>query len=696
MSKMPFLIHLVFHPRSADARAMAREIHQALNQDPAVPGLRIPTRFNQEPLEGEPVLPPTGGDWFDEAERVFIAVLADDYLNEEYEDDIPEGRKDWGEWVADLYEACEDDPNRRCVPFQLTEAAWPLDPRLNGVNFPQVFRQKDLASQLSWLMERLNIELIRFLRGVGASASDKDAKAPVQAFISHTKWDLDNGMDIIPRLEKYLSIAQPIDGWFDSGDIDGGSKFEKAIEEGVQGSILVTVLTDLYSTREWCRKEIILAKEKQRPIVVINALKDLEIRGFPYLGNVPTIRWKTPEQRTKSDDEALDTDNERGAILLLLKEAVRQLHSRLVLEAQKRPDDTVMINPPELFTVAGCDKKAFLYPDPPLGKVEQDALVSRAKVTIETPLQRFTMDRPLTRRKIAVSLSESGDEAHYGFDLLHLDREAIEISRYLLLAGATICYGGHLGDKGYTKALFELVRSHPVETMAPIERIHNYVGWPLPLSVAEKSEYKSDAKFKRIGRPDGLSEVDDPAFVEKVESFIPPSGALNRYAWACGMTEMREVQTRDVEARVVLGGKTGPTTTAQPDGGRQIKWYNGRIPGVLEEVLCSMKAEQPVYLVGGFGGCARLVADVLQGKSRKELTWDFQKNAPDASEMQKLYESRGPKWWSYQDMDDFIRDKGIAGLNNGLSPDENRELFETGNTETIVTLILKGLGTVLK
>jgi len=39
----------------------------------------------------------------------------------------------------------------------------------------------------------------------------------------------------------------------------------------------------------------------------------------------------------------------------------------------------------------------------------------------------------------------------------------------------------------------------------------------------------------------------------------------------------------------------------------------------------------------------------------------------------------------------FLRTRGVAGLNNGLSADENETLFTSKNLPEIVHLILKGL-----
>ena len=75
-----------------------------------------------------------------------------------------------------------------------------------------------------------------------------------------------------------------------------------------------------------------LAKEHQRPIVVVDALMTHEVRSFPFLDNVPKLRWN---------------DNPQDGIDLLLKETLRHLHTKAVLESSRRPGDTVFLRPPE-------------------------------------------------------------------------------------------------------------------------------------------------------------------------------------------------------------------------------------------------------------------------------------------------------------------------------------------------------------
>ena len=90
--------------------------------------------------------------------------------------------------------------------------------------------------------------------------------------------------------------------------------------------------------------------------------------------------------------------------------------------------------------------------------------------------------------------------------------------------------------------------------------------------------------------------------------------------------------------------------TVLPDGRRDVKWYSGRIPGVVEEALVSLEAGQPLYVIGAFGGAARLVVDLLEGRRREELTWKFQREAPHAVAMRELYEQQGRHWKDYDEI----------------------------------------------
>ena len=268
----------------------------------------------------------------------------------------------------------------------------------------------------------------------------------------------------------------------------------------------------------------------------------------------------------------------------------------------------------------------------------------------------------------------------------------LEISRYLLLKGATLVYGGHLGSESYTRKLMEIVRTHNHrEGVDPVDRIENYVGWPLPFTKEQRAKYKYEAVLVRVSRPDGIDETLHEDFVEDPSFFPGDKSAIHRYAWARGMTAMREVETGNTVCRIVLGGTFGPTEKSQADGGKAEKWYFGRIPGLLEEIIVSAEACPPVFLIGAFGGAASLAIDLLEGIDRPEAAWDYQKRAPFAGEMRELYEKRNDKWTDYPQMVELLRNKGYAGLNPLLDEAQSRELARTRDTNRMIELIMQGL-----
>ena len=69
-----------------------------------------------------------------------------------------------------------------------------------------------------------------------------------------------------------------------------GVRFDAVIEDAIRHGVLVAIYTDSYSSREWCRREAILAKRHGVPMLVIDCLQDKDDRAFPYLWNKPSPR----------------------------------------------------------------------------------------------------------------------------------------------------------------------------------------------------------------------------------------------------------------------------------------------------------------------------------------------------------------------------------------------------------------------
>ena len=130
---------------------LARNIHESLNADPSVPGLRVPTVF--VPTDG--ISPPTAYD-LDVAEHSFVVVLADAHVI-----DRDSGlAHTWASFIGDLWVACQGTQHR-FFPVQLDETAWDFDDRLSGTSFVRAFAEKDQGKRVQFVMQRLIIELCR-------------------------------------------------------------------------------------------------------------------------------------------------------------------------------------------------------------------------------------------------------------------------------------------------------------------------------------------------------------------------------------------------------------------------------------------------------------------------------------------------------------------------------------------------------
>ncbi len=663
--KFPLLVQFEFHPASRDAAAAAQYLHGVLNADPGVPGLQIPTCFTPDDGSGEPPTPRLAV----EADRVVVVLLADDHLAAAARKPTTSGTT-WGEYATKLRSLTEE-AGHRFMPVQLTEDAWPVDTRLGDTSFLRAWAIDGVTERYKFIARRLVHLLIRRLR----PRTENEDAPPVTIFLSHTKLDLDQEPRAVKSLLAHLTATQPEKTWFDSGDISTGSRFEQEIRRGTESTALLAVVTDSFSSRSWCRREVLFAKHHQRPVVIVDSIQERETRRFPYSGNTPVIRWKGQPQ---------------DVVDLLLREALRHAYAEESLKKRKREGDVVLAAGPELVTIVHHQRdQAVLYPDPPLGLEELEVL-ARTGVRVETPLQRHALAHDLRKRglTVALSISASEDLGRVGLRTAHLDSIFLELSRYLLVAGVRLAYGGHLRTNGYTLRLADLLRDPIVEQLRGLPpqdqaapELVTYLAWPLAGSVRDEAHLGPLVEVRRCERPADVDEKLDPVFVPSPDADIPTDSPLRRYAWARGLTVMRERQTNEVGARIVVGGRLGT-----PDAP-----YLGRMPGVLEEALLGIRGGRPVYLIGAFGGCARLVLDALEGIARLELTSAHHEALPQAKGLRTEYEERQSKWDTFESIARELRACGLAGLKNGLTVDENRELATSRSVERIVELVLHGL-----
>ena len=233
----------------------------------------------------------------------------------------------------------------------------------------------DADARLRRLISDLTYQLCRMLRSYLEHLrrpNEKEAALEqylkkVQVFLSHSKHDAD-GERIAKQIRQHLFDGAGLASFFDVHDIPIGVRFDKVLLQQVKVSAIVALHTDSFSSREWCRREIIEAKRWSVPLVVADCISDTDERGFPYMGNVPVVRM-----------DPITVDRIDYVISRLLDEVLKDFlwRSRVQLAQSAVPTDAAFLpRSPELISLAGLkdytgENVLVVYPDPPLGVEEQ-------------------------------------------------------------------------------------------------------------------------------------------------------------------------------------------------------------------------------------------------------------------------------------------------------------------------------------
>lgn len=696
-------IYLLAHPKSQRGQSLINALQMRFVEEPIGGGLRLPVSFTPRRDDGAPpMIGGLGGIDLDAAQHSVVVVFADERMLRT----IPDGSGNkWKEFVESIRKAIvvgESPHHLLCIAldtegFSINDAVHIIAAR-NNPKDPEEYLLERQISGASFHITARCIQLLEHGKVVALAA--ERMQAPVQIFLSHAKVNLSKDNDDPVRATQRACDSEeyPIEKWFDSRNIATGQAFEAAIRAGIRDcSIMLVFQSDHYGSRPWCKREVVEAKRLGAHIVVVDFLENGEPRRFPYIGNVPVIRWRSA---SNSDVEA------RRVIERAILEALRFKFNYASMKNLAEPDDIVLAAPPEAFNLSAyANKKGqFLYPDPPLGREELEILNALDSSRLfTTPLTRLasSINLPHAGWRVATSISESDDIESYGLSNRLFLTLSDELHLYLLLAGLKITYGGalkggHSDGANFTLRLFEIVRSYSrlaegVGAPPLTDAIHNIAPWPLHLTYGE-SEWPlfngGVASFEKGERP-SLPWPDESIFQKQEENWFPPSDTPERrYAWARGLTLMREKVTAETNARIVLGGK--------------LSGFFGFLPGVIEEAWMSIQSEKPLFLIGAYGGAAKAFADLFLGVERGEFSDEWcREYVPDFDAVNGLYKSQCISPVSLEkisvSLKERISDLGLARvLNNGLDSEENIELMLSSSPERISGLILRGIRHVVR
>jgi hypothetical protein len=667
--KPPLSIYVGWHERFIGGLTLAEEIFTFFNRDvkdSLARGIGIPVLYRSGKLLSK----------ISEANSKFTAVVLLVDANMVIDEN-------WNKYIEGLIAESQKFPKHfKIYPVAIEGNAFNLTNELPKTNFIRAYEHNN---EFNYISTMLTHEFCRLLFDINRINEETDSRvgAPLKLFISHAKED---GVKFAKNLCAYINGATPLKTFFDANDIAFGYDFPQEIESHIHNSVFVAIHTDKYSSREWCRREVVLAKRHNRPMVLINLIIEGEDRSFPYMANVKTIRIN--QKRTTSEKNARIT-------LFTLAETLRFKYQELFMDylVQQFPipaeERTIFSYPPELLTLFNevvKDKKYILYPDPPLSQEELDILkLANNNLQFITPAMIPTVSKNKTlaksNQKVGLSISEIEDAHHRGYGKMHLRDALVELSRYLLVSGYQLAYGGDVrynSTFNFAQVLFDLARNYNKVHIKPFEKIENFVPYPIYPSISETER----ANLEKVAK---LIDVTPPMEINKdPNEVLKALTAEDKVIWARSLTKMRILMNDSIAVRIIIGGKT--------------RGFKGKYPGVIEEAYIALISKKPMFVIGGFGGAAAAIINALEGKKPEEMFEQFHTENPDYKEFMDLFNEEAQS--SHYDLIDF--DKllktfnviGIEGLRNGLDHQENQTLFRSTNPTEIISLIFTGLGRI--
>lgn len=356
-------IYVAWHPSYEPGGAMAKRLYQHFRRDlftNVAGGVGLSVLYRSTPTGDRPAPVP-----LDDSHITVIFVLLSKAMTID---------SAWRDYLRDLLaDTNARGLTARMIPICMDGHGLNVIDTINAVRYdawPELGESREvrLVSALTYELSRLLRTYIASNDHPGVAVDQLDIYLEkVSVFLSHSKHDA-YGEKIALAIRTFLSDNSALSQFFDVRDIPAGLPFPMVLERYVQKSAVLAIYTDSYSSREWCRREIIEAKRADRPLVVADCIDEIDERSFPYLGNVPVVRM-----------EPRAMERIPYVVARLLDEVFKDyLWTARLSHDHRNSDATVRFLPrtPELIAfagikvAAGATPPAIVYPDPPLGAEE--------------------------------------------------------------------------------------------------------------------------------------------------------------------------------------------------------------------------------------------------------------------------------------------------------------------------------------
>ena len=446
------------------------------------------------------------------------------------------------------------------------------------------------------------------------------------------------------------------------------------------------------------KKRLAARREDEAIITALNRLVDESLkRALWRHQDIP----RDVERRLASDTDVADADspssNDDGFDAAPVHAPEPLMLTRFLTEHKNRfPKDTHLW---------------LMHPDPPLLPPEHEVMVElcelsgyeREHIHLLTPRTFFAaggkyrggeptlstpnlvLHRPLANQKLGISMALSENLKAVGLRADHLELAVAEVAQMMLLAGGGITYAGAVGthapdltaavvdtvERYIESAKLEQHRQHGILTKNQ-EKLHPGQMFELTVPCVSIPNQETIDRLKRTARE--FASTGRVCVLDENGKLCEPDEIST---WkddpvknAKALTNVRKALPSCCEARLVIGGKTAPISETAPKG------YRGGYPGIVEEALYTVRADQALFIAGGFGGAAAVLAHAL----------DLGVNLPIAREEIAAAHTQPAYCTAIEEIKERY-DRRLTGLSN----DDLVRLTTTQRASELAGLVVKGM-----
>lgn len=382
-------IYVVWHPRDAQGRQIAEEFvqhfHGTLFSGLIGGAIEVYVRSSGWRSDADAPRPiPFGARALPSGMRdaQFIAVVP--LLGNELAAAVQGGSTPWRDYIGGIAEAQAGEAHRVGVfPCLLDRGA--INQTVLGETVSRFHRVA--ANPVGDGETPKSLRCRDLTQGI-AQLLSQTANERLTVFISHTKRSSpgeEESVDALIATVREVIRSTRLREFFDASDLQPGQDWDAELRSKAATSALLAIRTDLYPSREWCQREILIAKREGMPVIIMDALGEAEERGSFLMDHVPRV----PARMVNGSWRKVDIH--RGLNLLVdqcLKRVLWRRQAELArIEltfniawwAPHAPEPITFTKWLEDERRAGRlplngEELLILHPDPPLGAEEKSVL----------------------------------------------------------------------------------------------------------------------------------------------------------------------------------------------------------------------------------------------------------------------------------------------------------------------------------